>query len=124
VRVVVVSDDGTQRVDAVLPGGAYDTATKTGWRVSGSGRTWKFSTATPVNGIGKVTLTDKDGAKTPRGVKVSVKGKKGTYPVVGGDSPIKAIVTLGDPTAAQQGLCGESAYTAPDCVFNGSQNKR
>ena len=35
----------------------------------------------------------------PRRVKVTVKGRKATYPVVGTDSPVQAIVTLGDSSA-------------------------
>ena len=125
VRVVVLADDGSTRLDAVVPGGAYSTVTKIGWRLSGNGKTWTYvnRTATPANGISQVVINDKNTTKTPRRVKVTVKGKKGTYPVVTADSPVQAVVTLGDATAAAQGLCGESAYTAPDCKFNAPQNK-
>jgi hypothetical protein len=125
VRVVLLADDGTTRVDAVVPGGAYSTVTKKGWKLSGNGKTWTFvdKGASPANGISQVVINDKNTTKTPRRVKITVKGKKSTYPVVTADSPIQAVVTLGDAAAAAQGLCGESAYTAPDCRFNAPQNK-
>lgn len=125
VRVVLQADDGTTRLDATLPGGAYGTGTKVGWKLSGNGKTWRFTdkNASPAGGIAQVVINDKSTASTPRRVKIGVKGKKSTYPVVGPDAPIRAIVTLGDATAADQGLCGESDYAGSDCAFNGAQNK-
>ena len=125
VRLVLLADDGTTRLDATIPGGAYSTVTKSGWKLSGNGKTWRFvdKSATPVSGIAAVVLNDKNTARTPRQVKVTVKGRKATYPVVGADSPVQAIVTLGDASAAEQGLCGESAYATTDCRFNSPQNK-
>ena len=70
-----------------------------------------------------LVINDKNTASTPRRVKVTVKGRKATYPVVGADSPVQAIVTLGDATAAENGLCGESAYLSTSCAFNTPQNK-
>lgn len=125
VRVVLLADDGTERVDVMVAGGAYNTTTKVGWKLSGNGKTWTYvdKTTTPANGISQVVINNKDTTRTPRRVKITVKGKKGTFPVVTADSPVQAIVTLGDATAAANGLCGESAYTATDCRFNASQNK-
>jgi len=125
VRVVITADDGSTRLDATIPGGAYSTATKTGWKLAGNGKTWTYinKSATPLNGIGQVVINDKNTTRTPRRVKITVKGKKATYPVIAADSPIQATVTLGDATAATQGLCGESAYATGDCRFNAPQNK-
>ena len=125
VRVVLVAGDGTQRLDVTVPGGAYSTVTKVGWKLAPNGKTWTFvdRNSTPATGINQVVINNKDTAKTPRRVKITVKGKKSTFPVVTADSPIQATVTLGDATAAAAGLCGESAYTAPDCKFNVPQNR-
>lgn len=125
VRVVLVAEDGSTRLDATVPGGAFSKVTKTGWKLSGNGKNWTYvdKTANPANGINQVVINNKDVAKTPRRVKVTVKGKKGTYPVVAADSPVQAVVTLGDATAAAEGLCGESAYTASDCKLNKQQNR-
>ena len=124
-RVLLLADDGTTRLDATVPGGAYSTTTKVGWKLSGNGKTWRFTdkNAAPAGGIAQLVINDKATGSTPRRVKVTVKGKKSTYPVVGPDAPIRAIVTLGDATAADEGLCGESDYGASDCAFNAPQNK-
>ena len=62
----------------------------------------------------------KDAAKKrPRGVAISVTGKKSTYPVGAGDEPLHAVVVLGDQGDAAAGACGESAFAAGDCAFNG-----
>ena len=53
---------------------------------------------------------------------VTVSGKNGTYPVTAGDAPLEAIVVLGNQSDAIAGKCGESAYSAMDCSFNGSGN--
>ena len=125
VRVLLLADDGTTRLDATVPGGAYNTTTKVGWKLAGNGRTWRFvdKGAAPVGGISSLVINDKNTTSTPRRVKVTVKGRKSTYPVVSGDSPVQAIVTLGDATAAENGLCGESDYQSSNCAFNATQNK-
>jgi hypothetical protein len=124
-RVVITAAGGAQRLDATIPGGAYSAVTKVGWKLAGNGKKWTFvdKSATPVGGIGQLVINDKNTSRTPRGVKVTVKGKKSTYPVIAADVPIQATVTLGDATAAAQGLCGESAYAAANCAFNAPQNK-
>ena len=53
---------------------------------------------------------------------MTVTGRNGTYPAVGGSTPLKAIVVLGNQTDAIGGLCGESAYGVRDCAFNGPGN--
>ncbi|MEW6269255.1 MAG: hypothetical protein AB1689_08170, partial [Thermodesulfobacteriota bacterium] len=120
VRVVLLAQDGTPRLDVAVPGGLYDKLTKVGWKRSGNGKAWRFTdrSASPTGGINQVVINDKNTTKTPRRVKVLVKGKKSTYPVTGPDAPVQAIVTLGDDAAAAAGLCGESAYVAADCRLN------
>lgn len=124
-RVVLTSQDDSVLLDATIPGGAYDPLTRVGWRLSGNGKSWKFidKSASPVGGIIQVKISDKNSSKNPRVVKIKVKGKDSDYPVVAGDEPIQAVVVLGGEVAAANGLCGESAYDAPDCGFNGSANK-
>ncbi len=124
-RVVLTRQDDGTVFDATLPGGAYNPATRVGWRLSGNGKTWKFidRSDTPVDGIRDIRVADKENSKFPRRVKVKVKGKKANYPVVNGDEPVQIVVTLGGETAAAQGLCGTSDYQSGDCVWNGKQNK-
>lgn len=124
-RIVIEASGGAHPVDAVLPPGAYSDLTKKGWRQSSTGRrwTWYDDSGTPLSGITKVTLTDRNGAKTPRQVLVKVTASKGTYPVAPADAPLQAIVTLGGADAAADGICGESAFLAADCSFNGPANQ-
>ena len=49
-------------------------------------------------------------------------GARGTYPVVAGDQPLQAIVTLGNAAAATAGVCGESDFFPGECNFNGMGN--
>jgi cysteine-rich repeat protein len=125
VRIVLEGAGGARPLDATLPPGAYSAATRRGWQPSGSGKAWTYldRRATPVNGIVKLVLTDRSRTTTPRQVKVVVTGKRGAYPVTPGDVPVQAIVTLGDATDATGGLCGESAYAADSCAFNGAGNQ-
>lgn len=124
-RIVLLAQDGTPRLDVTIPPGAYDKATKVGWKRSGNGKAIRFNdrSGAAAGGIHQVVINDKNSPKTPRRVKVLVKGKKSTYAVTGADVPVQAIVTLGDETAAAAGLCGESAYAPADCRFNPKGNR-
>lgn len=125
ILLVIVAQDNFPRVDMTVPPGAFDKATKVGWKLSGNGKNWTFvdRDKVPATGINQVVINDRQTSKAPRRVKVTVRGKRSTFLVVEGDVPIKATVTLGDETAAQQRLSGESAYTAPDCKFNAKKNR-
>ena len=124
VRVVLVSDDGTQRLDAMVPAGAYNTTTKVGWKLSGNQKTWTFvdKSATPVNGITQVVINNKNTTRTPRGVKITVKGKKSTYPVISTDTPIQAVVIRTqsqlDRAAKSKLAAGKKAKPAPKSKAN------
>lgn len=125
VRLIV--RDGTDGlvVDATIAGGTYDPATRTGWRVNGTGRTWTYRAAgTQPQGITTVGL--KTVSKTPGLVKFKVKGKNGTYAV---DTlnpavlPLRATLIL-DPPAATTGQCIELTFPAtpparPSCRVAG-----
>ena len=52
-------------------------------------------------------------------MKVQFQGKKGTYPVVAGDEPLRATTVIGDGSI---GECGDTAFAPADCAFNGSGN--
>jgi len=121
VRVVLKRQDGTTVLDAVLAANAYGGAGTRGWRLNGAQTSWKFTdrTGAPASGITSMKITDQSG-RAPRQVQVQVKGKNGTYAVVEGDEPLNALVRLGDQGADPAGYCGEAAFTAGQCTFNGS----
>lgn len=119
-RVLVVSAAGQVRIDASLPGGAFGGRGTRGWKSNGSGSRWTYvdRTAAPIAGIGSVKLGDRGSS-----VLVSVRGKRGIYPIEPGDEPVQMTIVLGDQAAAARGECGESAFTAADCGFNGAGDR-
>ncbi len=119
-RILVQNAAGGTRVDVSLADGAYAGNGTRGWKSNGARTTWTYKDATgaPANGI--VGMQIKDASKhLPRGVSVTVTGKKGLYPFVAGDEPPHVVVVLGDHADAVTGACGESAFVAADCAFNG-----
>lgn len=124
-RLVLRNTAGGTELDVTLPGGTYGGSGTRGWKRNGSGTTWTYldktndgTLSSAHGGIFQLQILDR-GKRTPREVMVKVKGKAGTYPVVAADSPIEAIVVLGGQSAGQAGLCGESAWSAANCTFNG-----
>ena len=120
-RVLVENGAGTVRVDQLLPAGAFAGRGTRGWKLSGTGTTWTYTdaTAAPLSGIKRMKIVDRS-KSGPRRVRVGVTGVRATYPVVGGDAPLHAVVVLGDQADAQAGLCGESAFSPASCTLNGS----
>jgi len=118
-RLVLQSGAGATRLDVTLPPGAYAGRGTRGWTPNRPRTTWTFKDATgsPTSGITFVRIRNRDQQAT-REVRVRISGRRGTYPVVAGDEPIRAAVVLGDQGDAAAGSCGESAFTAADCSFN------
>lgn len=120
VRVLVVGANGTAVVDTAIAGGAYDSGTRTGWRVNGAGTSWTWKgPGTGTQGIVKVGVKLKP--STPGFVKFKVSGKNGTYTVTSPELPVTGIVVL-DPPAATTGQCIEARFPAtppakPSCTL-------
>ena len=123
-QVVLTNASNVDKVTINLPGGSYAGNGTAGWKANGSGTTWTYldKTASPVNGIFKMIIKDRNN-KAPRQVQVLVKGKNGSYPIVSGDVPVQAAVVLGGAAAVAAGECGQSAFGANNCAFNGTGNK-
>ncbi|MBI3249877.1 MAG: hypothetical protein HYZ50_25560 [Deltaproteobacteria bacterium] len=74
VRVVLADADGAL-FDVTIPGGAYNSITKTGWKLNKAGTQWKFNSPTAVGGaINQVILTK----RAPQ-MKFTIKGIKGSF---------------------------------------------
>jgi parallel beta-helix repeat protein len=110
VGVVVATAAGTRIVDALVPGGAWDPATRTGWRARRNGTGWKYRTRadTPPGGIRTVTLRDRS-PRDPGVLQFKVVGAGGSYPVDAGDLPLTAILSV-DPPTAETGQCAEVSF--------------
>jgi len=110
-HVVVAGTAGTI-VDAVIPGGAFDPATKTGWKKTKKG---SFSYQNPAGIDGIVKIGVKVSTKTPGLVQLTVKGKNGAYAVAPSDLPLRATLALD----AREAQCGNAAFPgAAACAFN------
>jgi hypothetical protein len=118
-RVLVWSNGGALRLDALLAAAPYGGRGTAGWQVNRTRTTWRFKDATgaAASGITAARIVDV-GRKAARHVSVALRGTRSTYPIVAGDEPLRVAVVLGDQAAAASGYCGESAYVAGDCVFN------
>jgi hypothetical protein len=126
VRLVMQDSNGGTPMDVTLPGGAYSTVTKAGWKVHSfpTGMTAQYKNAGTVvpliNGIKKLKFVIKSG----QGItKFSAVGKNGSYPLVPGDEPVK-VTFVADPPYAMNGQCCEMTFPgpapAPSCAFNGN----
>ena len=110
VRVLV---DGV--LDATIPGGAFDPATRTGWKAKKNGAFTYHNGQGGILGIAKVAL--KPSSKTPGLVQFAVGGKTGTHVVDPAHLPRQATLILD----AAAGQCGDASFAgpppAPLCVY-------
>src|SRR5947199_310414 len=101
-------------VDLTIPGGAFDPATKTGWKAKQG--SFKYH-----GGTLKVSLAAS--TKTPGLVKFMVAGKGGSYVVDPAHLPRQATLILD----AAAGQCGEAGFAgpapAPVCVYKAKRGK-
>jgi hypothetical protein len=121
VAVAIEDSAGVRPIDVTVPGGAYDPATKVGWRIARNGTSWTYvdKSAAPVGGITSVKIKDLS-KKQPGLVRVKVTGKRGSYPVDTGSLPLTGIVVL-DPPNAPTAQCGVATFVGPEqrCTTNG-----
>jgi hypothetical protein len=112
IRVLVRDGSGSTVVDAIIPGGALDPVTKTGWRTNNAGTVFVYRNGGdgPIGGITKVTM------KLPAtgGMKFTIVGRNGTYPAV--DTPLHATIVVDAPVATT-GQCAETGFGAADCAI-------
>ena len=122
VRFRFEDPDGNEVLDVTIPGGAYNAALRVGWKATTAG--WKYKNVgriVPlVKGINTITLT-KDKV-VPGRLKFQFTGKKGFYPVVPSEIPLKVSFVVDSPFA-QTGQCGEALLTSLECVFDSGSTK-
>ena len=123
VRIVITDATSQTVIDAVIPGGAYYYATRTGWKVNRSQTTWTYRNG--LGGIqGLVKVTVKRSVSSPGIVSFATNGRNGTYPVAPNGLPLAATFVVDSPTA-QTGQCGEATFPGspgPACHLNGLGN--
>ena len=123
-QLVLTDSSGAVKTAIAVPGGADGGKGTAGWKLNGAGNKWVFTdrTGSPANGLFKLIVRNRSN-KAPNRVQVIAKGKNGSYPIASGDEPLGAAVILGDSAAGISGRCGEAAFGAADCAFNGSGTK-
>lgn len=109
--------DETPRVDVVLPPGNRAKAAPTGWKRDFNARKWVFydKTRDPgLNGIVRFVIRDIR-STTPPSLEVIVTGRRGEYPILLGDDPLRVIASIGNTVL---GECGETVYAAGQCTWD------
>jgi len=110
VRVAVQDKDGGTITEETIPGGAYDSTTKVGWKEV-NGR-YKFQRGGhAVSGIRKVVIKDQS-AHTPGFLQFTVVGKRAFYTVTANSIPIKAAIVFHDPTPGTN-QCAKALFEGP-----------
>ncbi|MEW6271638.1 MAG: hypothetical protein AB1689_20335, partial [Thermodesulfobacteriota bacterium] len=121
VHVVVEDATGARSLDVLVPGGAYDPATRSGWKAAPNGLGWRYvnRSAAPPGGITSVVLKDLSRQEAGR-VRFTVRGARGSYPIDPAALPLEGLLIL-DPPTAETGQCGRAAFAgpAPSCRGDG-----
>jgi hypothetical protein len=121
VGILVEDGAGGPVLDVLVPGGAYDSALRTGWKSNPKG--WKYvnRSESPPGGIRTVTIRDLS-RRAPGVVHFRVRGKGGTYPVAADALPLRAIFSV-DPPTAETGQCGDVTFSGAGgmCTHNGKR---
>lgn len=110
VAIVVADANGAPVVDTWVPGGAFDRTTGVGWKTSRRGTRWKYVDRgdDPPGGIVRVVIKDLS-RRRPGVLRVSVKGKRGSYAFDPAKLPPTGLIVL-DPPTAETGQCGVAAF--------------
>jgi parallel beta-helix repeat protein len=120
VGVLVTDSEGTPIVDVLVPGGAYDSGTGTGWKFYANRGIWKYMNAgaNPPGGITRVVVKDLS-RRQPGVVQFSVSGRRGWYEVDPAKLPLTGLFAI-DPPTAETGQCGLATFTeATACTSSG-----
>ncbi len=113
VRIHLTDALGNDVLDVTIPGGAYDTTTKTGWRHKDGGPTWTYKNPTGLLGIQTVRVK-----QSVTNVSWKVKGK-GTSLRVGLDALPLVAEFQAAPATPQNGLCARAKFAIQTgCVPN------
>ena len=120
IRILVEDAQTGRLIDAIIPGGPFNPATKAGWKVNKTHNLWVYRNVgravAPVEGITKITLKDLSSTK-PGYLTISVVGKRGMRGR--GHLPLRVTLVLDSPMALT-GQCSEGLFAgpspAPACV--------
>jgi parallel beta-helix repeat protein len=118
VGMLINDSMGGAVLDLRVPGGAYDPATRVGWKFFPRCRTWRYLNRSPAPPAGITAVTIKDlSRRSPGEVRFSVRGRRGAYTVDATRLPLAGLLVL-DPPTAETGQCGQATFPgpAPSCT--------
>jgi len=110
-RFLMTDNAGATVVDVTLPGGAYNPATRAGWRANGSGTGWTYRNAgNPLPLVGGITRAQlRATPSVPGRYRFAIRGKNGTYTVNPANLPLVGTIVIDVPFATT-GQCGEAKF--------------
>jgi len=106
-RASIVNDAGDAVIQILLPGGAWNPAARTGWRVARNGKSFHYRSA---SASARLTL------KPSGRLRVRVIQKHGTYAIGATDEPLALHLSF-DPAIANPALCAGASFSVYDCAF-------
>jgi hypothetical protein len=110
VRVRITDASAATLLDVTVPGGPYEKATKTGWKVKRATSTWQGALA----GLTKVKLV----GKTPGTLKLTVAAKNASFSSTPALPLHARLVTDG-----AVGRCGDTSFAPTACVAQVGKGK-
>jgi parallel beta-helix repeat protein len=121
IGLVVTDATGTRVVDLTVPPGAYDPATRRGWRTARGGNAWTWldRSGTRFGGVTRVEVRHR-ARKQPGLVRVRLRAERGSWPIDPTELPLAVLLVL-DPPTAETGQCGAASFAgpAPRCTTDG-----
>ena len=126
VRILLTTAGNRDVIDATIPGGVFNPATKVGWTRNLSNTSFDYKNASNgvvplIAGIYHVVLRDRSHTH-PGHLKFVVTGKKGSYAVFANELPVKGTIVIDSPQATN-GQCGEAVFPdagGPTCAYSSS----
>ncbi len=119
-NVEVRTAGGTPLVHRRIQGGVSPTRGEPGWKVNGTGTTWKFKDAKlrAPGGIAKAKIRDRGDGNIAFGIS----GKESDFHVEQADLPLRLAITLGALPEDLAGQCATHAFTGSECTISTNGN--
>jgi len=119
-NIEVRAAGGTTLVHRRIQGGVSLTRGEPGWKVNGSGTTWKFKDAKldAPGGIKKAKIRDRGDGNIAFGIS----GKESDFRIEQGDLPLRLAITLGARPEDLAGQCATHTFAGSECAISTNGN--
>jgi len=111
---------GTTLMHRRVQAGVSPARGEPGWKVNGTGTTWKFKDAKLLapGGIKKAKIRDRGNGI----IAFTIGGKAGDFHIEQADLPLRLAITLGALAQNQAGQCATHAFAASECAIASNGN--